>query len=340
MPEPTATSSSPPPVLVVGGAGYIGAHCCRLLAASGFRPVVYDNLTTGHADFVRWGPLIEGDIRDRAAAARALRDSGAEAVIHFAASAEVGESMIDPHKYYDNNVAGTLSLLGAMRDEGVNTIVFSSTCSLYGNAGGAPISEATPPAPVNPYGRTKWMIEQILSDFSQAHGFSAIALRYFNACGADLDGRIGEWHEPETHLIPRAMLALLGHVSDFTIFGNDYDTPDGTAIRDYIHVDDLARAHLSALRRLRGGHKGGAFNLGTGHGYSVRQVVEAIEAETGRRLPGITGPRRPGDPAVLIADAALARAELGFSPECSDLNTIIRTAWRWHLRHHGDIGGN
>ena len=322
-------------VLVVGGAGYIGSHTCKALKEAGFSPVVYDNLSTGHADFVRWGPLVEGDIRDRAALTAALRDSGAVAVLHFAACAEVGESVIDPEKYYDNNVAGTLSLLGAMRAAGVGRIVFSGTCSVYGNVERVPIAETAPIAPINPYARTKRMIEQALADFGAAYGTRSVTLRYFNAAGADPAGEIGERHEPESHLIPRAMLALLGKIDDFAVFGSDFPTPDGTAIRDYVHVADLAAAHVAALRLLLDGHAGGIFNLGSGTGSSVRAVLAAIEAEAGRELPAITGPRRAGDPAALVADPALARKVLGFDPVHSGIETIVRTAWAWHRKETG-----
>ncbi|HOV04527.1 MAG TPA: UDP-glucose 4-epimerase GalE [Kaistiaceae bacterium] len=322
-------------VLVVGGAGYIGSHTCKALKEAGFLPVVYDNLSTGHADFVRWGPLVEGDIRDRAALTAALAESGAGAVLHFAACAEVGESVIDPEKYYDNNVAGTLSLLGAMRAAGVGRIVFSGTCSVYGNVERVPIAETAPIAPINPYARTKRMIEQALADFGAAYGTRSVTLRYFNAAGADPAGEIGERHEPESHLIPRAMLALLGKIDDFAVFGSDFPTPDGTAIRDYVHVTDLAAAHVAALRLLVGGHAGGIFNLGSGTGSSVRAVLAAIEAEAGRELPAITGPRRAGDPAALVADPALARKILGFDPVHSGIETIVRTAWAWHRKETG-----
>ncbi|MCC2111564.1 MAG: UDP-glucose 4-epimerase GalE, partial [Hyphomicrobiales bacterium] len=315
-----------------GGAGYIGAHACKALAAAGYNPVAFDNLCTGHADFVRWGPLIEGDIRDRGAVEKALRESGAEAVMHFAAFAEVGESVLDPHKYYDNNVTGTLSLLAAMQSTGCGRIVFSGSCSVYGEVIDIPTSEATPAAPINPYARSKWMIEQMLEDFGSAYDLRSITLRYFNACGADPDGEIGERHDPESHLIPRAILALLGRISDFTVFGNDFATPDGTPIRDYIHVTDLAAAHVAALRLLLGGHRGGIFNLGTGTGHTVRQVLDAIEREAGRPVPAIVGNRRPGDPTALVADPSLARDVLGFEPRYSDLATIVKTAWAWHSR--------
>jgi UDP-glucose 4-epimerase/UDP-arabinose 4-epimerase len=321
-------------VLVAGGAGYVGAHTCKALARAGFLPVVLDNLSTGHRDFVRWGPLVQADLRNTAAIADVIRRHHCRAVLHFAAFALVGESVTDPAKYYDNNVAGTLSLLAGMREAECDALVFSSTCAVYGQPARVPIVEDTPPDPVNPYGASKLMVERVLADFRPAYGLRSIALRYFNACGADPDNEIGELRDPETHLIPRAMMALQGHISDFAVFGTDFETPDGTAIRDYVHVADLADAHVAALRQLLEGKPGGVFNLGTGRGYSVNEVLHAIERETGERLPGATGPRRAGDPAVLVADPARARDALGFDPVHSDLETIVRSAWAWHRRAH------
>jgi UDP-glucose-4-epimerase GalE len=321
-------------ILVTGGAGYIGSHCCKALAESGFIPVCYDNLSTGHRDFVRWGPLVEGDISDRTRLRQALRDHDIAAVLHFAAFSLVGESVANPLKYYVNNVAGTLSLLQAMEEAGCARFVLSSTGAVYGHAAGALIDETEPCEPINPYGRSKWMVERILSDCRGAYGLNSFCLRYFNACGADSSGLIGELRDPETHLIPRAMMALQGHASDFSIFGVDYDTPDGTAIRDYIHVTDLAAAHIRALRLLLEGHAGGSLNLGTGHGFSVREILAAIAAEVGRPVPQAIKPRRPGDPARLVANPRRARDVLGFQPRHSDLSTIIRTAWAWHRHAH------
>jgi UDP-glucose 4-epimerase/UDP-arabinose 4-epimerase len=321
-------------VLVAGGAGYVGSHTCKSLAQAGFLPIALDNLSTGHAGFVRWGPLVQADLRDTAVIAETIRQYGCLAVLHFAAFALVGESVTNPAKYYDNNVAGTLSLLAGMREAECDALVFSSTCAVYGQPARVPIVEDTPPDPVNPYGASKLMVERVLADFRLAYGLRSIALRYFNACGADPDNEIGELRDPETHLIPRAMMALQGHISDFAVFGTDFETPDGTAIRDYVHVADLADAHVAALRQLLEGKPGGVFNLGTGRGYSVNEVLHAIERETGERLPGATGPRRAGDPAALIADPARARDELGFDPVRSDLETIVRTAWAWHRQAH------
>ena len=322
-----------PAILVTGGAGYIGSHCCRALAAAGYTPVVFDNFSTGHRNFVA-GPLVTGDLADKAALATAFAQHEIVAVMHFAASSLVGESVVDPQKYYINNLAGTLALLEAMREAGCVSLVFSSTGAVYGNADSRALPESYPCAPINPYGASKWMIERVLSDYRDAYGFGSFALRYFNASGADASGDIGELRDNETHLIPRAMMALQGHVPDFAVFGDDYDTPDGTAIRDYIHVTDLAAAHVLALQLLLQGHRGGAFNLGTGTGYSVREILGAIEAETGRAVPHLVKPRRAGDPTYLVADPTAARETLKFRTANSDLATIIRTAWAWHRRAH------
>lgn len=325
--------SDRPAILVTGGAGYIGSHCCRALTAAGYQPVVFDNFSTGHRHFVT-GPLVTGDLADKSALARAFAQHEIVAVMHFAASSLVGESVADPQKYYVNNLAGTLSLLEAMREAGCDRLVFSSTGAVYGDADSKALPESYACAPINPYGASKWMIERVLSDYRGAYGFGAFALRYFNASGADASGDIGELRDNETHLIPRAMMALQGHVPDFAVFGDDYDTPDGTAIRDYIHVTDLAAAHLLALQLLLRGHRGGAFNLGTGTGFSVREILRAIEAETGRAVPHLVKPRRPGDPTYLVADPTAARETLNFRTAHSDLPTIIRTAWAWHRKAH------
>ena len=321
-------------ILVTGGAGYIGAHACKALAKAGYLPVVYDNLSTGHEDFVRWGPLVEGDIRDTAAVSAALRSYGTVAVMHFAAKAYVRESIIDPAKYYDNNVSGTLSLLAGMRTAGCCDIIFSSTCAVYGEPALMPIDESTPAAPVNPYGASKLMAERILADYQRAYDLRAICLRYFNASGADDAAEIGELRDPESHLIARAMMALQGHIHDFQLFGTDFRTPDGTAIRDYIHVVDLADAHCAALELLLRSGLTGVFNLGTGVGCSVKQVLDAVQAVARRALPAIAGSPQPGDPPQLVADPALAKRVLGFSPTRSDLRNIVETAWAWHLKAH------
>jgi UDP-glucose-4-epimerase GalE len=325
--------SDRPIILVTGGAGYIGSHACRALEAAGYQPLVYDNLSTGHRSFVG-GPLVVGDLLDTGALARVFAQNQIAAVMHFAAASLVGESMADPQKYYINNVNGTLSLLTAMREAGCQRLVFSSTGAVYGHADNKALPETYPCAPINTYGATKWMIERILADYRGAYGFSAFCLRYFNASGADAGGGIGELRDNETHLIPRAMMALQGHLSDFAVFGDDYDTPDGTAIRDYIHVTDLAAAHVAALKLLMQGHQGGAFNLGTGQGFSVHEILKTIADETGRAVPHLVKPRRPGDPAYLVADASAARDVLKFTPAHSDLGTIVRTAWAWHQKAH------
>jgi len=321
-------------ILVAGGAGYIGAHTCKALADAGYTPVTYDNLSTGHADFVRWGPLVEGDIADSAKVTDVCRVHGIVAAIHFAADAIVEESVADPAKYYRNNVAGTLSLLDGLRAAGVQNIVFSSSCAVYGAPEGQPIFEDTPPNPINPYGASKLMVERILADYGRGYQLRWIALRYFNACGADPEGEIGELRSHETHLIPRAMMWLQGYIDEFRVFGTDYPTSDGTAIRDYIHVCDLAWGHILALGKLLGEGAGGVFNLGSGLGYSVKDVLGQIAKETGAKIPAIAGARRSGDPPILLADLTRARDQLGFVPVSSQLPNIVATAWRWHQKAH------
>ena len=321
-------------ILVTGGAGYIGAHCCKALSDAGYLPVCVDDFSTGSRHFVKWGPLVVGSVRDTALLAETIRSHRIAAVMHFAAFSQVGESVADPQKYYSNNVGGTLSLLAAMRETTCNRLVFSSTGAVYGNAGRDPITEGAAGSPVNPYGASKWMIEQILADFRAAYRLSSTCLRYFNASGAEKSASIGEFRDPETHLIPRAMMALQGHIDDFAIFGDDYDTPDGTAVRDYIHVEDLAAAHILALEQLLNGSIGGCFNLGTGSGYSVREVISAIEAVAGRKIPLAVKPRRAGDPSILVADPSLARQSLAFRSKVSDLASIVASAWAWHQKAH------
>jgi UDP-glucose-4-epimerase GalE len=321
-------------ILVTGGAGYIGAHCCKALSEAGYHPICFDNLSSGHREFVKWGPLVEGDLHDSELLVHALKANNVEAVIHFAALSAVGESVADPQKYYVNNVSGTLSLLRSMRKAECLKLVFSSTGAVYGDAAEALISETAPKVPVNPYGHSKLMIETVLSDYRRAYGLNSVCLRYFNASGADFSASIGELRDPETHLIPRALMALQGHIVDFAIFGTDYPTPDGTPIRDYIHVVDLAKAHIRALEMLHEGHQGGIFNLGTGKGLSVREVLHVIAHETGRNVPLIVKPRRVGDPSVLVADPSAARKALMFSAQHSDIATIIKTAWAWHTKAH------
>jgi UDP-glucose-4-epimerase GalE len=319
-----------PAILVVGGAGYIGSHCCKALAAAGYLPVCFDNFSTGHRHFVRWGPTVEGNIHDQQRLAKVIKEYKVIALMHFAASSLVGESVSNPEKYYRNNIEGTLSLLRAMREADCKALVFSSTGAVYGDTCKGLISEQETPRPVNPYGRTKLIVEQMLADFQKAYRFAPVCLRYFNASGAELSGEIGEDHNPETHLIPRALLALQGKVDDFAIYGDDYDTPDGTAIRDYIHVTDLAQAHVLALKYLLSGCSGGCFNLGTGRGHSVKEILEQISLVTRKKASFVVKERRPGDPAVLVADPTIAKSILGFRPRYSDLTTIVRSAWKWH----------
>jgi UDP-arabinose 4-epimerase len=316
-------------ILVTGGAGYIGSHACKALARAGYRPVVYDNLVYGHERAVKWGPLERGDLLDGARLAAVIARHRPAAAIHFAAYAWVGESVSDPAKYYGNNVGGTLSLLAALRAGGVERLVFSSTCATYGVPERLPINEGHPQRPANPYGHSKRMIEQVLRDYARAYGLRSIALRYFNAAGSDPDGEIGEDHEPETHLIPLVLRAARDSNAPVSIHGTDYPTPDGTCIRDYIHVADLADAHLRALAALEEGAETAACNLGTGRGHSVREVIAAARRVTGREIAVIEGPRRPGDPPELVADATLAGTALGWTPHFTDIDGIIETAWRW-----------
>jgi UDP-arabinose 4-epimerase len=317
-------------VLVTGGAGYIGSHACKILARAGYQPVVFDNLSRGHRQAVRWGPLVEGDLADRERLVMALQTHSVSAVVHFAAYAYVGESVADPALYYRNNLAGTLSLLEAMRAARVDKIVFSSTCATYGIPEGIPIRETAPQLPVNPYGETKLAIERALRWYGEAYDLRSVSLRYFNAAGADSEGEIGERHEPETHLVPLVLQAALGQRSHIDIYGSDYPTADGTAIRDYIHVEDLAEAHLRALEHLCSGRESAALNLGTGRGHSVREVITAAETVSGRAVPWRNAARRAGDPPILVADPSLAAKRLGWRAQRSDLDTIIGTALAWH----------
>jgi UDP-arabinose 4-epimerase len=321
-------------VLVTGGAGYIGSHACKALAQAGYLPVTYDNLSRGHRHAVKWGPLVEGDVGDRVAVAAALKAHRISFVMHFAAFAYVGESGSDPALYYRNNVMGTLALLDAMRDEGVDRIVFSSTCATYGLPDSMPIRETMPQRPVNAYGETKLAIERALYWYGEAYGLRSVALRYFNASGCDRDGEIGEEHDPETHLIPLVLRAALGSAPPVAIFGTDYPTPDGTAVRDYIHVEDLARAHVRALDHLAKGCGSAAVNLATGRGYSVREIIAAAAKAVGHDVPQRETARRHGDPPALVADPSFAAELLGWRAECSDLDTIIGTALAWERRQH------
>jgi len=319
-------------ILVTGGAGYIGSHAAKALTQAGYDVVVLDNLVAGHREALRNAELIEGDIGDVALVRQVLRDRRISAVMHFAALLDVGMSVRDPAGYYRNNVMGTLGVLEAMAAESVRLFVFSSTCATYGEPIETPIAETHPQRPINSYGETKLAIERALPHFERAYGMHSVALRYFNAAGADPDGEIGEDHSPEIHLIPRAIHAVTGG-EGLQVFGDDYPTPDGTCLRDYVHVVDLADAHLKALEALADTARSTAYNLGTGTPHSVREVIDAVERVTERRVPWTLGPRRAGDPAVLYASSRKAHAELHWTPRFADLDSIVRTAWTWHQRH-------
>ena len=313
-------------VVVTGGAGYIGSHTCKALSRLGYLPVTFDNLSTGHAEAVKWGPLHHGDVRDVRLLTEVLKSTGAVAVMHFAASAYVGESMSDPQKYYRNNVTGMTALLDAVALAGIETLVFSSSCATYGEPAVTPIDEDTPQVPINPYGRTKLICEQMIADYARAHPLRHALLRYFNAAGADTEGELVEDHDPETHLIPCVLNAALGIAPEFRIFGEDYPTPDGTCIRDFIHVGDLADGHTLALGHLLGGGASLTVNLGTGNGSSIRDVLRACEDCVGHPIPQRVVAGRAGDPARLVANPARARELLGFTPTRSDLPTIVSSA--------------
>ncbi|MGA2629708.1 MAG: UDP-glucose 4-epimerase GalE [Terriglobia bacterium] len=319
-------------VLVTGGAGYIGSHTAKALAQAGHEVVVLDNFSGGHRWAVKWGPCVEGDLGDAALVTQALKTYGIDAVLHFAASIQVGESVRDPKKYFWNNVVNTLRLLDAMLAAGVPHIVFSSSAAVYGNPERVPIPEAHPTRLVNPYGDTKLMMERALQWYGAAYGIRWAALRYFNAAGADPDGDLGEEHDPESHLIPLVILAALGRTPYVEVFGTDYDTPDGTAIRDYIHIVDLADAHVKALQYLARGGESRALNLGTGEGYTVREVVAAVSKVSGGPVPVRDAPRRAGDPPALVADPAQAASLLGWKPRYAGLSEIVESAWKWHKK--------
>jgi UDP-glucose 4-epimerase len=318
-------------VLVVGGAGYIGSHTCLDLANKGFQPVVYDNFSNGHREFVKWGPAEEGDIRDRARLDEVLAKYKPAAILHFAALIEVGESVKDPVSFYENNVIGTLTLLSAAQAAGIGAFVFSSTCATYGLPQSVPLDESHRQVPINPYGRTKYIVEQALADYDQYKGLRSVVLRYFNAAGADFEGRIGEWHTPETHAIPLAIDAALGRRQGFKVFGSDYDTRDGTCVRDYIHVLDLADAHVRAVEYLLRGGESVALNLGTGTGTTVKELLSTIETVSNRPFPVEYVGRREGDSTTLVANNDKARDVLGWSP-IYDLSRIIESAWNWHAK--------
>lgn len=319
-------------ILVTGGAGYIGSHVNKLLSFKGYKTIVLDNLVNGHEEFVKWGKFVLGDVGDESLLDLLFKTYRIKAVMHFAAFTNVGESVLNPMKYYLNNVSNTLCLLKKMLENGVKYLVFSSSCAVYGNPTKIPIDEEHPKLPINPYGKTKLMVEEILKDLSSSCDLRYVSLRYFNAAGADPDGELGEWHEPEMRLIPLTLRSALGKIKHLEVFGDDYDTPDGTCIRDYIHVADLAQAHLLALEYLFSGGESDVFNLGIGRGFSVKEVIEAVEEVTGRKVKFIVGSRRPGDPPVLVADASKARKVLGWKPEFEDVREIIRTAYVWELK--------
>ena len=325
-------ASSSGVVLVTGGAGYIGSHTAKALRRAGQRVVIYDNLSAGHREAALGAPLLEGDIQDVDAVRRAIRDSGASSVMHFAARLDVAESVADPVGYYRNNVGGALATLEAMAAEKCLQFVFSSTCAVYGEPRETPLRESHPTAPINAYGQTKLAIEHALPHFERAYGIRSIRLRYFNAAGADPEGELGEDHSPEIHVIPRAFEAASGG-PPLQLFGEDYPTPDGTCLRDYVHVADLADAHVRALHRLQEGGESATYNVGTGRPSSVREVIEAVERVTGRSVARRSSPRRPGDPAVLFASAERIREDLGWQPQRPDLLTIVADAWRWHTGH-------
>lgn len=323
-------------ILVTGGAGYIGSQTCKELAKQGHEVVVYDNLSTGHREMVKWGVLEHGDILDQVSLRRVMHTHRIEGVIHFAAKLLVEESVRNPGLYMRNNIGGTLNILEAMRDENVPYLVVSGTCAVYGQPTHAPVSEDAPFAPLSPYGESKAVMEWMLRDFGKAYGLHSVALRYFNAAGSDFDGDCGEWHVPEIHLIPRAMMAIAGVAPSLDLFGDDYPTPDGTCVRDYIHVQDLATAHLAAMKWMAEGNEektsinhSTAVNLGTGKGLSVREIIQGIEQITGKKVPFQIKPRRAGDPPALFADARRAKDILKWEAKVSSLPEIVESAWKW-----------
>jgi UDP-glucose 4-epimerase len=320
-------------VLVTGGAGYIGSHTVKELRRRGWDVVVFDNLSGGRREFAAGAELVVGDLRDPAALRAVLAGRSFAAVLHFASLIQVGESYADPRKYYEHNLVTSLNLLGAVRDAGVGAVIFSSTAAVYGVPEAVPIVEDHPLRPINPYGQTKAIVETMLRDYGRAYGLNYVSLRYFNASGADPDGTLGECHDPETHLIPNVLLAALGRRPSLDVFGTDFPTPDGTAVRDYIHVSDLAAAHVLALEYLILGGISQSINLGTNQGYSVREVLARAEAVIGRKVPHVDRPRREGDVPVLLASSAKAESLLGWKRSYSDLDTILRTAWAWHSRN-------
>lgn len=325
-------------ILVTGGAGYIGSHAVLALQQAGYEPIVLDDLSYGHRELIEEGlkaPLIVGNICDRTLLDQIFANHQIDAVMHFAAFIAVGESVSDPAKYYRNNVAGTLTLLEAMAAASIKKFVFSSTCALYGNPKFVPITEDHPQDPISPYATSKQMVEKMLSDFDHAYGLKSVRFRYFNAAGADQEGRLGEDHSPETHLIPLVLMAAMGKRPAITIFGTDYDTEDGTCVRDYIHVTDLAQAHVLGLQYLQKGGDSEVFNLGNGSGFSVREVIQAAQEITGRSIPIVESERRPGDPPILVGSSEKVRTLLGWQPQYADLTQILTHAWQWHQKRHG-----
>ncbi len=321
-------------VLVVGGAGYIGSHMVKMLGRQGCSVTTLDDLSSGHRDAVLCGDFVQGDMGDRAVL-DAVLSRGFDAVMHFASFIQVGESVQQPAKYYQNNVVNTLLLLEAMRAHGVGRFIFSSTAATFGEPQYSPMDEQHPQQPINPYGRTKLMVEQVLADYEKAYGLRSVCLRYFNAAGADPEGQLGERHEPETHLIPLVLQAASGRRPSIGVFGRDYDTPDGTCVRDYIHIEDLCSAHWLALQSLLGGAGSQSYNLGNGQGFSVQEVIDTAQQVTGRSIAVVNGPRRAGDPARLVADSSLIRKKLGWQPRYADLATIVAHAWAWETRQVG-----
>lgn len=319
-------------ILVVGGAGYIGSHMVKMLLASGYDVITLDNLSSGHRDAVLGGTFVEGDLADSECLQKVFATYRPEAVMHFASYIQVGESVRKPDIYYRNNVTNTLNLLDTMLEFGVKKFIFSSTAAVFGEPDYVPIDEAHPNRPLNPYGRSKWMIEQVLTDYDKAFDFKSVCLRYFNAAGADPEGQLGERHDPETHLIPLILQAVSGRRENIHVFGRDYDTPDGTCIRDYIHIVDLCSAHLAALEYLNKGGGSDRFNLGNGSGFSVQQVIDAVQKVSAKEVTVVNGPRREGDPARLVADSARARSVLSWQPKFTDLETIVAHAWQWELK--------
>lgn len=325
-------------ILIVGGAGYIGSHMAKYINTQGMTPVVLDNLSLGHKEAVKWGMLYEGNLDDRELLREIFTKHKIQAVMHFAAFCYVGESVTAPLKYYKNNVAATLGLLEIMLEQGVDKLIFSSSCATYGEPESLPIRENNPQNPINPYGRTKLIMENILDDFDTAYSLKSVCLRYFNAAGADPEGELGEDHNPETHLIPLVLQAALNDDVDLTVYGNDYPTADGTCVRDYIHVSDLAQAHFLALQYLLDGGKSKKYNLGNGSGYSILDVIQTAMQVTNRKIPYTFALRRPGDPAELVGDACKVTKELGWNPQFDSLESILETAWNWHVKHPAGYG--